>query len=111
MLLGLLVRRTLTQEYARARARQQVPLRTIRSIRPNRLRHLDSNHEFATVRWPNANIFGACPREHILGGTDHQLSDEAGILASGQPARVMGKGPSVVGGRDGLDTAAPATRR
>jgi hypothetical protein len=46
------------------------------------LRHLGSNHEFAIVRWPNANIFG------------HPLSDEAGILASGQPARVMARAQS-----------------
>jgi hypothetical protein len=65
---------------ARGRARQQAPSKTICSIRWNCSAPLDRQHEFAIVRWSNANIFSAYPREHILGKSDHQLADAAGIL-------------------------------
>jgi hypothetical protein len=80
MLLGL-VRRTLTQAWPRVGAQDnkhhQKRFAQVDGTAPP---PLDRQHAFAIVRWSNANIFSAYPREHILGKTDHQLSDAAGIL-------------------------------
>ena len=75
------------------------------------LRHLGSTPRVRHRPLAKRQYLGCLSQGTYPGATDHQLSDEAGILATGQPARVMGKGPIVDGGRDGLDTAAPATRR
>jgi hypothetical protein len=79
MLLGL-VRRTLTQAWPRVGAQDNKHHQKRFAIRWNCSAPLDRQHEFAIVRWSNANIFSAYPREHILGKSDHQLSDAAGIL-------------------------------